>query len=124
MANLFGLPEATMNSLYTYYISVNEIETKMTINEFSNFVLTDVLTNSQYANLFDEATVNQIKMLSVFSNKSTITKNMNATELSNLFGIDENLIKQLLLLKYSNTDNVQNDTNSWQMTPNELVNSL
>lgn len=121
MANLFGMPEATMNSLYTYYISVNEIESKMTINEFSNFVLTDVLTNSQYANLFDEATVNQIKMLATFSDKGIITKNMNATELSNLFGIDENLIKQLLLLKYSNIENVQNDTNSWQMTPNELV---
>ena len=55
---------------------VNEIDTKMTINEFSNFVLTDVLTNSQYANLFDEATINNIKMLSTFSNKDIITKSV------------------------------------------------
>lgn len=118
MANLFGMSESTMNDLYTYYISVNEIQTKMTINEFSNFVLTDVLTNSQYANLFDEATINNIKMLSTFSNKDIITKNMNSYELSNLFGVDENLVKQLLLLKYSSIDD---DTTNWQMTPNELV---
>lgn len=118
MANLFGMSESTMNDLYTYYISVNEIQTKMTINEFSNFVLTDVLTNSQYANLFDEATINNIKMLSTFSNKGIITKNMNSYELSNLFGVDENLVKQLLLLKYSSIDD---DTTNWQMTPNELV---
>ena len=115
MANLFGMPESTMKDLYTYYISVNEIETKMTINEFSNFVLTDVLTNSQYASSFDEDTINNIRMLSTFSNKSIITKNMNSTELSNLFGIDENLVKQLLLLKYGTIDD------GTTMTPNEFV---
>ena len=118
MANLFGMPESTMKDLYTYYISVNEIETKMTINEFSNFVLTDVLTNSQYASSFDEDTINNIRMLSTFSNKSIITKNMNSTELSNLFGIDENLVKQLLLLKYSTIDD------GTTMTIGEFVNSV
>lgn len=105
MANLFGMPESTMNLLYTYYVSVNDIQTKMTISEFSNFVLNDVLINPQYANMFNEQTVNSIKMLSTFSNKSVITKNMNATELSNLFGIDENIVQQLLLSKYSQVDN-------------------
>ena len=115
MANLFGMPESTMKDLYTYYISVNEIETKMTINEFSNFVLTDVLTNSQYASSFNEDTINNIRMLSTFSNKSISTKNMNSTELSNLFGIDENLVKQLFLLKYGTIDD------GTTMTPNEFV---
>ena len=45
MAKLFEMPETTMSDLYTYYINVNEIDTKMTISEFSNFVLTDVLSN-------------------------------------------------------------------------------
>lgn len=105
MAQLFEMPEATMNDLYTYYISVNDIDTKMTISEFSNFVLSDVLNNPNYASNFDETTKNNIKMLQTFSNSNTINKSMNSTELSNLFGIDENLVKQLLLLKYSTTDN-------------------
>jgi len=105
MAELFEMSETTMNDLYTYYISVNEIDTTMTISEFSNFVLTDVLNNPSYANNFAEATVNNIKMLSTFSNIDTINKSMSSQELSNLFGIEEQAINQLLLLKYSNMDN-------------------
>ena len=105
MAKLFEMPEKTMNDLYIYYISINEINTKMTIAEFSNFVLTDVLSNPDYASSFDEATINNIKMLQIFSNIDTINKKMNSTELANLFGIEEQTIKQLMLLKYMNTDN-------------------
>lgn len=105
MALIFEMPEATMNDLYAYYISVNDIDTKMTISEFSNFVLSDVLNNPNYASNFDETTRNNINMLATFSNSNTINKSMNSAELSNLFGIDENLVKQLLLLKYSTTDN-------------------
>lgn len=105
MAALFGMSESTMKDLYTYYINVNEIDTKMTISEFSNFVLSDVLTNPNYASNFNETTKNSIKMLATFSNINTINKNMNSKELSNLFGLDEQTIRQLLLLKYMNTDN-------------------
>lgn len=105
MAKLFEMPEDTMKDLYTYYISVNEIDTKITIAEFANFVLTDVLTNPAYANSFDEETINNIKMLQVFSNNEIIAKKMNANELANLFGIEEQTIQQALLLKYLNTDN-------------------
>lgn len=105
MASLFGMSESTMKDLYTYYISINEIDTKMTISEFSNFVLSDVLTNQNYASSFDETTINNIKMLATFSNINTINKSMNSKELANLFGLEEQTINQLLLLKYMNTDN-------------------
>ena len=105
MASLFGMSETTMKDLYTYYISINEIDTKMTISEFSNFVLSDVLTNPNYASNFDEATINNIKMLATFSDINTINKNMNSKELANLFGLDEQTINKLLLFKYMNTDN-------------------
>ena len=105
MAQLFGMNEATMKDLYTYYISVNGIDTKISISEFANFVLSDVLTNSQYASSFNEETINNIKMLATFSNQTTITKKMNASELANLFGMDENAIKQLMLLKMGKSDN-------------------
>lgn len=126
MAKLFEMPEETMSNLYTYYISVNDISTKMTISEFSNFVLTDVLSNPSYASNFDEATISNIKMLQTSSNSNIINRNMNSAELSNLFGIDENLVKQLLLLKYGNTNNDTQMTipefiDDWKMTPNELV---
>lgn len=119
MAELFGMPEETMNNLYTYYVSVNEIDITMTISEFSNFVLTDVLTNSDYAGSFDEATINNIKMLQIFSDVNIINKNMNSQELSNLFGIDETMITQLLYLKYSSMGEAIPE--EMTMTPFELV---
>ena len=105
MANLLGITENSMKDLYTYYISVNEIDTKLTLSEFANFVLTDVLTNDNYATMFDEEKINNIKMLAIFSNIDTIKKDMETSEISSLLGIDEANVKQILLLKYMNSDN-------------------
>lgn len=117
MAELFGMSETAMKDLYTYYINANEINNKMTISEFSNFVLSEVITDSNYANSFDETTITNIKMLSTFSNVVTINTNMNSKELSNLFGIEEETINQLLLSKYSNMDN------GTKLSISEVVNS-
>lgn len=105
MASLFGIDKNTIDLLYTYYISLNDIDTKLTLYQFSEFVLNDLLKNSKYANIFDEATINQLKFLNTFSNENIITKEMNSKELSEILGINEEQIKQLLFLKYSNMDN-------------------
>ncbi len=104
IAVLFGIDKNIVDSLYKYYISLNEIQTKLTLHEFSDFVLNDVLKNPEYTNLFDNQTINSINLLNTFSNLNIITKNMNSSELFNLFKIDENSVKQLLFLKYSNID--------------------
>lgn len=104
MANLFDMDASSIEQLYKYYVSINEISARMTIAEFSNFVLNEMLNDPQYAGNFDEPTIQSMKILNTFSSESTITKQMNSTELANLFGIDENVIKQLLLLKYSTVD--------------------
>lgn len=123
MAKLFEMPEATINSLYTYYITVNEIEKQMSINEFSEYVLSNVLTNDQYKNMFNEETINSIKMLATFSNKNIIGQNMNSAQLSNLFGVEESTVQQLLMLKYSmvEPETLPEDLSQLQMTPYEFV---
>jgi predicted RND superfamily exporter protein len=104
MASLFGMSENDIKDLYVYYISVNEIGTKLSLSEFSNFVLSDVLTNDTYKNMFTEDTINSIKLLATYSNKNTINKSMTASEISSLLGIDESSVNALLLLKYMNVD--------------------
>ena len=101
MAELFGIDSNTMNDLYKYYILVNDINVEMSISEFSNFVLNDVLHNSDYSNSFDEKTIQNIKLLSTFSNIDIINKQMSIKELSGLFGIDDTKVNEILLLKYS-----------------------
>ena len=105
MANLFGIDSNMMSELYKYYILVNDIDVKMSISEFSSFVLNDVLNNSDYSNSFDSNTISNIKMLSTFSDKNVINKQMNNKELSNLFSIEESKINQGVLLKYLNSKN-------------------
>ncbi len=105
MANLFGLDVDSVKELYQYYILKNDIDLKMSISEFSNFVLNDVLTDKNYADAFDNETVQNIYLLNTFSNKKLITKESNSKELQELFGIKEDEIKQILLLKNLNTKN-------------------
>ncbi len=103
MSELFGIDNNTMQDLYKYYI-LNNINIKMTISDFSNFVLNNMLNNSEYANSFDDETIKNIKMLATFSNLNIINSQMNSKELSNLFGIEEEKINQILLLKYGNEE--------------------
>ncbi len=105
MAKIFGIDNNTMQELYKYYTLVNNIDTKMTISEFSNFVLNNVLTNKEYSNSFNEKTIQNIKLLSTFSNLNTINKQMNSNALSNLFGVEEAKVNQILLLKYNKQNN-------------------
>ena len=105
MANLFGLDKPTVDNLYLYYYSIYGVDNKLSINEFANFVINNVLTNKEYASGLDNDTIVNLKLLQTMSNNNVIEKNMNSAELSNLFGIDENSVKQLLLLKYTTTDN-------------------
>lgn len=104
MSKLFGISKPLTDSLYTYYLTFNNIDLKISINEFSNFILNDLINDKNYSSMFDENTINNIKMMKNFSDISLIDKEVNSNELSNLFGLDENNVKKLLLLKYSNMD--------------------
>jgi predicted RND superfamily exporter protein len=130
MASLFAMNENDIKDLYIYYTSTNEIDTKLSLAEFSNFVLTDVLTNDTYKNMFSEDTISSIKLLAIYSDTNTINKTMTASEISKLLGIEENNVNALLLMKYmsenaNNTaSNTMVDINSLTATPYEFVNLI
>ena len=121
MAELFDIDVNLMNDLYKYYVLSSEIDEKMTISEFSNFVMSNVVNNNSYSNSFDETTISNIRLLSTFSNIDIITKQMSSKELSNLLGIEEEKINQILFLKYGLIGNNTEDASKWTATPNELV---
>ncbi len=122
MASLLGISEEECSSLYTYYISVNEMKTELTLSQFASFITKDVLTNKEYIGMFDESTVSSVKMLSTFSNTNIINKSMTAEELSKLFGMDEKVITQLSYLKYMSMGETNPET--LQSTPYEFVNLI
>ena len=55
--------------------------------------------------MFSDNTINNIKLLASYSDKNIINKSITTREISNLFGIDEDKVEKLLLLKYMNIDN-------------------
>lgn len=105
ISNLFGIDESLTSQLFTYYASINQTDIKLMIKEFSNFLINDVATNDNYSDMLDSNTLNQVQLLAKLSNKSTINTKMTASELSSLFGIDENTVNSLILLNYLNIDN-------------------
>lgn len=105
MASIFGLDNESMAKLYLYYYSINGVDTELTINELTTFILNDVITNPEYASMFDEETINNLKLLNTYSNQSITNKEMTSTELSNLLGIDENKVKVLQILTNVEKDN-------------------
>lgn len=103
MAEVFGMDKETTNALYTYYISKNDVNTKLSLNEFANFVLTNVAGNSNYSSLLTEETIKSLETLKTYSDEEFYDKQMNATQIAQTFGIDENIANSLLLMNYQAT---------------------
>lgn len=104
ISNLLGMKKEDVDKLFLYYLSMNT-NNKLSLNAFSNFVISDVLTDPNYSTLFDDSTKQSIYLLNQFSNKNIINQNMSTKELSDLFSIKESLVKDLLLLKYVGLEN-------------------
>ena len=103
IVNILDIPKEQVQMLYVLYHS-QDVDIKINISDFIKFLNNDVIYNEEYGNRIDKDTVESIKTLSNFTNTNTIKENVNAKELASLLGIDENSVKSLLMLYYSNVD--------------------
>ncbi len=103
IANILDIPKEQVQMLYVLYHS-KDVDIKINISDFINFLNNDVIYNEEYGNRIDKDTIESIKTLSNFTNTNTIKENVNAKVLASLLGIDENSVKSLLMLYYSNVD--------------------
>ena len=95
MSKLFGIDEKMVDDLFIYYIMNSDVSSKMTINELVNFIYSDVLTDEQYKNMFDETMIDKLEMLRFFSDKEIVSKEMTPKEISDLLGVNEGLVRIL-----------------------------
>lgn len=105
LANFYGIDEALVNQLYLYYYSIHGVDEKLTLYDFSKFTIQSVMINEEYASSISEEMRTSLQLLNTFSNQNVIMRDMTTLEISNLFGIDENLVKQIFLLEYGTKDN-------------------
>ena len=115
IADILGMNEDDAEKILIYYNSKN-VETKMTIKEFVNFMLNDVANDKEYSSSLDKATISKLKQLQKFADVNNINKKMDASELSSIFGIDKDLIEQLFLFYRTTVDS------NTKMTLNEFAN--
>ncbi len=105
LANLFNIDEQLVNDLMKFYLLKNDFDLELSINDFSNFVINNVLTDSNYSQAFPEETIKNIETLALFSNADLIKKPMTPNELASLFNLDEQTINEILLLNFLNNEN-------------------
>lgn len=115
IANILGMNETDAQNILIYYNSKN-INTTMTIKDFVNFLLNDVANDPNYAASLDKATISSLKRLQSFTDPSNINKKMKTSEIANIFGIEENKVKDLFLF-YRTTGESQT-----KLTLNEFAN--
>ena len=118
MAEKFGMDSNTMKELFQYDALHQELDTKLSISDFVNFILEEVLQNPDLSSNFSLEVISKIQMLATFSNQDQITMEKNSNDLANLFGIEESMVKKVLLLKYLPSEN----TNEYRIAM--VVNSL
>ncbi len=102
IADILSLDEETIKSLYILY-NARDVNIQLRLADFVDFLNNYVLINEKYASLINQNSVILIGEMTPFLNKDIINNYMNANALSNMFGLDNESVNQLLLLYYTNT---------------------
>ncbi len=100
LANTLNIDEKLIYNLFVYYQNLYGTYPNLTLNEFFTFIINNVFTDANYSSNFDEATKNKIILLQKFSDIQFINQDLTVSEMSSIFNINPELIKQIYLLKY------------------------
>lgn len=105
IANILGVDPSQLDDVYVLYMAENGVTTKLTMYQFSSFVINEVLTNPQYSAMLTSEQKNDLYKLNIFSNPAITDNQMTASELASLFGIPEDKVAQVLTYyAYTETD--------------------
>ena len=118
IANILGVSPSQLDDVYVLYAAENGVSTKLTMYQFSSFVINEVLTNPQYSAMLTAEQKSDLYKLNTFSNPAITDKQMTAAELANLFGISEDKVSQILT--YYNYTEI--DTPTKTASAEELIN--
>ncbi len=109
LAEFFGMKQADCEQLFLYYFIRHEgAETKrMTVGEFVDFVLNELAKDQTYADLFDEETLSQMKMLQSFTDKDALQKKCSVKQIADMLSMKEDDARLLFVYYYAKQDDYQ-----------------
>lgn len=100
ISNLFGISKSDADKALIYYTSTKEINTKLTINEFTNIVLAN---SENYKEYFTNDLMQNVKLLNTFSKKEIINARLDSKSIATMFNIDEAIVQNILLMTSQTT---------------------
>lgn len=102
MSQVLSIDIETINNLYFMYYpeDPNANLNTITLANFSNFLVNDVLTNEEYAALFTEEQKNQIQQTNNIIQLSSACAPLNINQLAQAFSVDENMTTVIFRLYY------------------------
>ncbi|MBQ0079069.1 MAG: MMPL family transporter [Eubacterium sp.] len=97
MAKFFGLKKSDCEQLYLYYFTKHGgVKTsKLTLNEFTTFVLDDLANDKTYGKMFDAKSLAGIKQMAAYTDTEAMTTPMPASHMAAAMGMDEMMVMQL-----------------------------
>jgi predicted RND superfamily exporter protein len=106
LAAFFEMDADDIEKLFLYYYTENGgVDTgTMTLPIFVDFVINDVVTNADYADMLNADALNQIEKLSDFTDAQRLTTRAGYTAIADLFGMDGDTAKTLFAYYYAKSN--------------------
>ena len=98
-----NMDEEITKNIYNYYLSLLPKD-KMTINEFVNFVLNNIVTKPEYQDLFNEEIIKKLTIVHYFTDKKNYQGYLTMESMANLLSLDLDSVKNIYLLYYLDKD--------------------
>ena len=94
IADILSLDKDLVNDIFIYYHAQN-INTKMTLSEFINFMNDYVLKDPNYSKYVDASTKDNLNRVTKFTDKDNVNHKLSSSEMADLFDIDSSTTKDL-----------------------------
>ncbi len=126
MIDSMGVPMNIDSSLLDviYYIYHDGESLPMTISEFMNFISNDIVSNPMFSNFISEEMTGSLDLLKVFSNANELTAKKNSEELSAVFGMPSEDLKQVFVLYYSENGGADYGTMTMEQFSHFIINDV
>ncbi len=119
LAQMLGMNPAQISQLfYMYFGGISEGKT-MSLEQFVDYLLSDVVTNKAFSAYFDQGTLQQLTFFQKIIKATLSGTTFDYSGLSKLLGMDSNMMKMLYTYheSYGNTE-------SWYLSSKTVVNFL
>ncbi|MDD7390563.1 MAG: MMPL family transporter [Lachnospiraceae bacterium] len=101
MAQVLGMDEAVITQLYSIVPNGNPTVTEMSLPEFTDILVNQILTNEAYASQFDDTTKAKIQQMYSLVALAASNQQMTPAQLAQALGMDETMIIQLFVVYYT-----------------------